>query len=230
MSCNNDARKRTTHPMVTGTSVLGIKFEGGVAIAADMLGSYGSLARYPGISRMTKVNDNTVVAGQGDYADFQSIKEELDLMMIENDVRDDGHGYSPKSVFAFLRIFLYQQRSRFEPLWNTLVVGGYKDGSPFLGYVDRLGVAYEETAVATGYGAYIARPLMEKELDNNDRLLTRAEAVRLLQECLKILYYRDSRAINKYEIAVITDEGIDIASNQTLETNWDIAHLVAGYE
>lgn len=27
----------------------------------------------------------------------------------------------------------------------------------FLGYVDQLGVGYEETAVATGYGAYIAR-------------------------------------------------------------------------
>ena len=51
MSINADAKTRTLYPVTTGTSVLGVKFDGGVAIAADMLGSYGSLARYPGISR-----------------------------------------------------------------------------------------------------------------------------------------------------------------------------------
>lgn len=43
------------NPMVTGTSVLGVKFNGGVLIAADMLGSYGSLARFRNISRLMKV-------------------------------------------------------------------------------------------------------------------------------------------------------------------------------
>ena len=41
--------------MVTGTSVIGVKFTGGVVIAADMLGSYGSLARFRNISRLMKV-------------------------------------------------------------------------------------------------------------------------------------------------------------------------------
>lgn len=44
-----------SNPMVTGTSVLGVKFTGGVIIAADMLGSYGSLARFRNISRLMKV-------------------------------------------------------------------------------------------------------------------------------------------------------------------------------
>ena len=52
MVLNADHKTRTQNPITTGTSVLGIKFNGGVALAADMLGSYGSLARYPGISRM----------------------------------------------------------------------------------------------------------------------------------------------------------------------------------
>ena len=33
--------------MVTGTSVLGLKFEGRVVIAADMLGSHGLLGSFP---------------------------------------------------------------------------------------------------------------------------------------------------------------------------------------
>ncbi|XP_042337531.1 proteasome subunit beta type-4-like [Plectropomus leopardus] len=47
--------RHTLNPMVTGTSVLGVKFTGGVIIAADMLGSYGSLARFRNISRLMKV-------------------------------------------------------------------------------------------------------------------------------------------------------------------------------
>ena len=59
---------------MTGTSVLGVKFDGGVAIAADKLGSYGSLARYRDVSRILKVNECTIMGAGGDYADFQFIK------------------------------------------------------------------------------------------------------------------------------------------------------------
>ncbi len=59
---------------MTGTSVLAVKFDGGVAIAADKLGSYGSLARYRDLSRVIKVNETTVLGAGGDYADFQFLK------------------------------------------------------------------------------------------------------------------------------------------------------------
>jgi 20S proteasome subunit beta 7 len=59
---------------VTGTSVLGIKFNGGVAIAADTLGSYGSLARFRSVSRMMRVNERTIMGVGGDYADYQFLK------------------------------------------------------------------------------------------------------------------------------------------------------------
>lgn len=69
------------NPMVTGTSVLGVKFEGGVVIAADMLGSYGSLARFRNISRIMRVNDSTMLGASGDYADFQYLKQVLGQMV-----------------------------------------------------------------------------------------------------------------------------------------------------
>ena len=45
------------YPSVTGTSVLGVKFNGGVVIAADKLGSYGSMARFRDLSRILKASD-----------------------------------------------------------------------------------------------------------------------------------------------------------------------------
>lgn len=63
--------KHFRSPMVTGTSVVGVTFDKGVMLAADTLGSYGSLARFRSISRMRKVTDSCAVAASGDYADFQ---------------------------------------------------------------------------------------------------------------------------------------------------------------
>lgn len=68
-------------PMVTGTSVLGLKFSGGVMLAADTVGSFGSLARFRGISRLLKVNDSTVIGASGDLADFQHLRQLLEQMV-----------------------------------------------------------------------------------------------------------------------------------------------------
>lgn len=56
---------------MTGTSVLGIKYAGGVMLAADTLGSYGSLARFTDLRRIRRVGDYTLIAGSGEYSDFQ---------------------------------------------------------------------------------------------------------------------------------------------------------------
>lgn len=56
---------------MTTTSVLGIKFKDGVVLAADMLGSYGSLARFRNCSRLLNINQQTVLGSSGDFADFQ---------------------------------------------------------------------------------------------------------------------------------------------------------------
>jgi hypothetical protein len=39
---------------------------------------------------------------------------------------------------------------RFDPLWNSLVVGGYYNGQPFLGSVGMIGTNYTDQHVATG--------------------------------------------------------------------------------
>lgn len=63
--------------MVTGTSVLAIKYKDGVVLAADTLGSYGSLARFRNLKRLRCVTDTTVIGASGDYSDFQYTMKEL---------------------------------------------------------------------------------------------------------------------------------------------------------
>ncbi|XP_064355155.1 proteasome subunit beta type-4 [Dromaius novaehollandiae] len=220
---------RTLTPMVTGTSVLGVKFNGGVIIAADTLGSYGSLARFRNLSRLLKVNDTTMLGASGDYADFQYLKQIIDQMVIDEELLGDGHSYSPKAIHSWLTRVMYNRRSKINPLWNTVVIGGYYNGESFLGYVDMLGVAYEAPTLATGYGAYLAQPLMREVLEKKPSL-TKEEARDLIERCMKILYYRDARSFNRYEVAIATEKGVEVEGPLTLEANWDIAHLVSGFE
>merc|ERR1711998_759835 len=70
-----DPRTRTSSPIVTGTSVLGMKYDGGVLMVADMLGSYGSMPR------LKECGDSTVVGAGGDLSDFQYIQDLLEELM-----------------------------------------------------------------------------------------------------------------------------------------------------
>ncbi|XP_040267836.1 proteasome subunit beta type-4 [Bufo bufo] len=221
--------RHTVNPMVTGTSVLGVKFDGGVMIAADMLGSYGSLARFRNISRIMKVNSCTMLGASGDYADYQYLKQVLDQMVIDEELVGDGHGYSPKAVHSWLTRVMYNRRSKMNPLWNTVVLAGFYKGESFLGYVDKLGVAYEAPTIATGFGAYLAQPLMRDQVENKAQL-TREEARQLIERCMKVLYYRDARSYNRYEIATVTESGVEIEGPLSSDTNWEIAHLISGFE
>ncbi|XP_053823231.1 proteasome subunit beta type-4 isoform X2 [Vidua chalybeata] len=224
---------RTLSPMVTGASVLGLKFSGGVLLAADTVGSYGSLARFRGVSRLLKVNDSTVLGASGDLADFQHLRQLLEQMVIDEELLGDGHSYSPRALHSWLTRVLYNRRSKINPLWNTVLIAGVYGGESFLGYVDMLGVAYEAPSLATGFGAYLAQPLLRAELERDrdgDRLPTREEARELLERCLRVLYYRDARSFNRYELATVTEKGVELEGPLTLEANWDIAHLVRGFE
>lgn len=43
----------------------------------------------------------------------------------------DGHQLGPNEIFEYLSQVMYARRSKFNPLWNSLLIGGYKDGKRF---------------------------------------------------------------------------------------------------
>jgi len=220
---------RTQSPVTTGTSVIGIAFEGGVMLAGDMLGSYGSLAKFRSIERIIKVNESTILGATGDIADFQHLKAIIEQKVIDEECADDGFILKPKALHTWLTRVLYNRRSKFDPLWNTFLVAGMEDGEPFLGCVDKIGTAFRDNKIATGYGAHIALPLMREALEKKPQM-SRDEVRALLINCLRVLFYRDCRALNKHQIATVTADGVTIENNIELDTNWNMAHMVQGYD
>jgi 20S proteasome subunit beta 7 len=90
--------------------------------------SYGSLARFKDIQRLHTIGVNTVIGAGGDMSDFQYIQALLEELTIEEFAAQDGHTLGPAEIHEYLAQVMYARRSKMNPLWNALLVGGYKDG------------------------------------------------------------------------------------------------------
>ncbi|KAL7410514.1 nucleophile aminohydrolase [Mrakia frigida] len=223
------AVEHTQSPIVTGTSVLALKFKDGIMMSADTLASYGSLARFKDVQRLKPVGEYTVVGAGGDMSDFQYLEKTLEAAIINESNTSDGHTLGPTEIYSYLSNLMYARRSKMNPIWNTLLVGGVRNGERFLGYVDLIGTTYTSSTLATGYGAYIAQPLLRKAVEGREDTLTREEAEKILTECMKVLYYRDARALNKFQIATVTAEGVEISETRSASTTWAFAESLRGY-
>ncbi|KAK9354031.1 nucleophile aminohydrolase [Lipomyces doorenjongii] len=224
----------TQQPSITGTSVIALKYNKGVMLAADNLASYGSLARFTDQERLIKVGKETVVGISGDVSDMQYIELLLERLIIEDNYEQDGHNLRAPHIYEYLSRVMYNRRSKVDPLWNAILVAGKKDdGSPFLAYVDLLGVTYSSPSIATGFGAYLAVPLLRKIAsdDGDEKKITEEQARAAIDECMKVLFYRDARSLDKYSVATVTTDGeVTIEQNvRCKDMSWRFAEHIHGY-
>ena len=223
-SASGDPIKRTLRPMVTGSSIIAIRCSDGVVIGSDTLASYGSLARFRQISRMHKATDHCLIAAGGDLSDFQEITAMLEQETTMDYCFDDGNVLSPRAVHQYLARVMYNRRNKMDPLWNKVAIAGWQNG-PMLGLVDLVGTHFESEVIATGYGEYLGLPLLRKAYKEN---ITVEEGKKVVEDVLKVLFYRDARTIDRVEIATVTEAGVDICKPYKLDTEWSYKAFVTG--
>jgi 20S proteasome subunit beta 7 len=61
-------------------------------------------------------------------SDFQYLQSLLEELIIDECARQDGHDLGPAEIHEYLSRVMYNRRSKLNPLWNSLIVGGFKDG------------------------------------------------------------------------------------------------------
>jgi 20S proteasome subunit beta 7 len=114
-----------------------------------------------------------------------------------------------------------------------LVAGLDEDDKPFLSLADLLGTTYSAPTLATGFGAHLAQPLLRRLVPEDDASvpnITKEQAIEAVKECMKVLFYRDARSMDRYSIAVVTKDGIDLKENEKLENqSWAFADQIRGY-
>lgn len=228
-------KTHTQSPAVTGTSVLGVKFKDGVVIAADNLASYGSLARFTDVKRLRVFPPNTIVGFGGDVSDMQYIDRLLQSLDIEeNYLSSAEHSLNARNLHTYLSKVMYKRRSDFNPLWNMLLIAGFDENEkPFLASADLLGTTFSSPTLATGFGAHLAQPLLRKLMPEDEasvKNVTKEQAVNAVKECMKVLFYRDARSMDRYSLAVITKDGVDLKEDEKLENqSWAFADQIRGY-
>lgn len=157
---------------------------------------------------------------------------------------DEAYDYTPSSdsssghlnaanLHKYLSKLMYSRRSDFNPLWNQILIAGLdSESAPYLASVDLRGTTFTAPALATGFGSALAIPIMRRyaETDEEALKLSREEAVDIVKECMKVLFYRDARSMDKYSIAVVTKEGVEIKEDEQLEKqSWAFADRIKGY-
>ncbi|KAJ5944894.1 hypothetical protein N7516_005062 [Penicillium verrucosum] len=202
-------KAHTSSPAVTGTSVVGVKFNGGVVIATDNLASYGSLARFSDVKRLRKFGDKAMVGFGGDVSDMQYLDRLLDSMDIKENYSPHGNMLNAKNLHTYLAKVFYKRRSEFNPLWNHVLVAGFDaEGEPFLSSADLLGTTFSAPHLATGFGAHLAVPILRRKFPEGTPL----------------------NNADKYSIAVITKDGIELKEDEQIQgQSWAFAERIKGY-
>ena len=98
--------------------------------------------------------------------------------------------------------------------------------------VDQDKFAALRNSLATGFGSVIAQPIMRKYAPDEESVknLSRDEAVKVVRECMKVLFYRDARSLDTYSIAIVTKDGVELHESEKLEDqSWAFADRIKGY-
>ena len=94
------------------------------------------------------------------------------------------------------------------------------------------GTTYTSPSIATGYGAYIAQPILRKAIEEKGgdvKNLSQEEATQILNDCMRILFYRDARSLNRIQRAIVDKDGVRVTEPYSLETEWKFAESIQGY-
>ena len=75
--------------------------------------------------------------------------------------------------------------------YTLSLVAGYADGAPQLQAVDLYGTTWKGDFLLTGFAQYFCQVLCQNAWRPD---FTEAEARALAEECMRVLFYRDSRA------------------------------------
>lgn len=126
---------RTTDPITTGTSILGLVYKDGVLLACDTLASYGSLAYWQKVSRIAEVATGTALAASGEFSDFQEAQEIIGDLARRDRCLADGHPHDAREIWSYMSRIMYQKRNKMDPLYNSFLIAGMVAESPGLSFL-----------------------------------------------------------------------------------------------
>ncbi|MCC6028867.1 MAG: proteasome subunit beta [Candidatus Korarchaeum sp.] len=187
--------------MVLATA-LGLRFDGGVVLAADRRVSYNGFILSKSARKVFLINERVGVSTAGLPGDFQELVDVLKYNITMYELESERIA-TPTNVAKLLSIMLYQ--GRFSGIYYAeLIVGGIDNSGPKIFVLDPAGGLMEESFSAVGSGAQIATGILERFFKEG---MSEKEAVELAERAMREAISRDALSGDGIDLLIITNRG-----------------------
>ncbi|MFB6091974.1 MAG: archaeal proteasome endopeptidase complex subunit beta [Haloquadratum sp.] len=193
----------------TGTTTVGLKTEDGVVLATDMRASLGRMVSSKDVQKVEQIHPNAALTIAGSVSAAQSL-----ISSIRAEVRlyesRRGEDMSMQALSTLLGNFL---RSGAFFIVQP-ILGGVDEEGPHIYSIDPTGSILEENYTVTGSGSQYALGVLEQEYDEE---LSIEEAKTVAARAIKSAVERDLASGNGINVAVVTDEGVEISQHKDFD-------------
>ncbi|MUW14895.1 archaeal proteasome endopeptidase complex subunit beta [Halorubrum sp. CBA1125] len=188
--------------MKTGTTTVGIRTADGVVMATDMRASLGGMVSSKDVQKVEEIHPRGALTIAGSVSAAQNL---ISTLRAETSLYETRRGEDMSmEALSTLTGNLLRTGAFFivQP-----ILGGVDDEGPHIYSIDALGGTTEEEYTVTGSGSQYALGVLEQEYSE---ALTVDEAKTVAAKAIQSAVERDLASGNGINVAVVTDEGVDI--------------------
>ncbi|KAG8343962.1 putative Proteasome subunit [Trypanosoma vivax] len=199
---NLNLQQQGLHPpktLKTGTTIVGVVYNGGVVLGADTRATEGSIVADKRCKKIHYMAPNIMCCGAGTAADTESVTNitaaNLALHRLET-----GKQSRVSDALTLLKRYLYSYQGHVSA---ALVLGGVDAGGPFLATVAPHGSTDRLPFVSMGSGSIAAMAALETGYKEN---LTLQEAKELVTSAIYKGIFNDPYSGTQVDLCIITKE------------------------
>tara|TARA_B100000212_G_scaffold56658_1_gene37731 strand:- start:343 stop:969 length:627 start_codon:yes stop_codon:yes gene_type:complete len=187
----------TSSAIKTGTSTVGITFDGGVVVGADHRATMGHFIANKSVQKLFRISDNIALTTAGLVGHAQSLSRvlaaELKLFELKRDMP-----MTVKGAATFTANILSGR-----PHYVQLLIVGVDPSGPSVYSIDSAGGSIPDTYCATGSGSPYMYGVLEDQFKTD---MSKDQALSLAAKALLASAQRDAASGNGMDLAYITNQ------------------------
>jgi len=203
----------TSNALKTGTSTVGITYDGGVVVGADHRATMGHFIANKSVQKLFRISDNVALTTAGLVGHAQSLSRvlaaELKLFELKRD--------QPMTVKGASTLTANILSGR--PHYVQLLIVGIDDSGPSVYSIDSAGGSIPDVYCATGSGSPFMYGVLEDQYEDS---MSRDDALALAAKSLLASAQRDAASGNGMDLAYINAE-----SGFTLLSENEVSELIS---
>lgn len=194
----------------TGTSTIGITFNGGVVVGSDHRATMGHFVANKSVQKLFKIGDNLALTTAGLVGHAQSLARTLSAEVSLYELKR-GSQMTVKGAATLTANILAGR-----PHWVQLLIVGVDPDGGTVYSIDSAGGSIPDSYCATGSGSPYMYGVLE---DGFSEGMNRKDAVALAARALSASAQRDAASGNGMDLAVITEkDGFVSVTQSEIET------------